>query len=415
MATAQQFRHEDVAAVPRGWKVRTVSHPSGHQVRVAFPPGTRKRGSGKLVSILHPRRENRCRQRNTLLEAIAGGAAAGTAVILAQEGIQKIRKPQNNRGETQKFYQTQQSAVQAAKRLAKKSGNAVYIYTPEGGRRVFVLTEYFETARHFKAAGSEVITVGPPQGNRKNPYPRTDQFRLAERKIDAVLAKRTDLTPGERSRVRSAALGVYQTTMQHGIYHAGAVHEALKSARYYRPNPNGNGASQAAQLYEDFHGRAPSDVLLLQEQLLRAGDYTALGDMGSLWLEPVSGDPSHWPQPTIEFARSDQVKLATDPQGKQLYLVGGNQQLPLEYLERKGLSTDKRFVALGEVFAISYNTVKNFDDFRDLEYAHEFGEQTGERPFAYYDAELARIVLVGGGYFIANVDDALGASPGIVN
>jgi hypothetical protein len=55
---AKQFRHEDIAAVPHGWKVRTVTHESGHRVRVAFPPGRKEKGSGRLVSILHPQREN---------------------------------------------------------------------------------------------------------------------------------------------------------------------------------------------------------------------------------------------------------------------------------------------------------------------------------------------------------------------
>ena len=45
--------HEEIAAVPRGWRVRTVTR-DGHRVRLAFPPGPRRTGSGRLVSILHP-------------------------------------------------------------------------------------------------------------------------------------------------------------------------------------------------------------------------------------------------------------------------------------------------------------------------------------------------------------------------
>lgn len=50
---AERFRHEDREAVPKGWKVRTVK-AGAHRVRVAFPPGRREKGSGRLVSILHP-------------------------------------------------------------------------------------------------------------------------------------------------------------------------------------------------------------------------------------------------------------------------------------------------------------------------------------------------------------------------
>src|SRR5271155_4362462 len=50
---SSRFRHEDVASVPSGWKVRTVKAGS-HRVRVAFPPGRKQKGSGRLVSVLHP-------------------------------------------------------------------------------------------------------------------------------------------------------------------------------------------------------------------------------------------------------------------------------------------------------------------------------------------------------------------------
>src|SRR5271155_977200 len=50
---SSRFRHEDVASVPSGWKVRTVKAGS-HRVRGAFPPGRKQKGSGRLVSVLHP-------------------------------------------------------------------------------------------------------------------------------------------------------------------------------------------------------------------------------------------------------------------------------------------------------------------------------------------------------------------------
>jgi hypothetical protein len=66
---ASRFRHEDVASVPSGWKVRTVAHGS-HRVRIAFPPGRKQKGSGRLVSILHPLKgsnpcSNPCSARST--------------------------------------------------------------------------------------------------------------------------------------------------------------------------------------------------------------------------------------------------------------------------------------------------------------------------------------------------------------
>jgi hypothetical protein len=59
-----RYRHEDVSSVPKGWRVRTVSHEK-HRVRVAFPPGRREKGAGRLVSILHPNGENPCGLRSS--------------------------------------------------------------------------------------------------------------------------------------------------------------------------------------------------------------------------------------------------------------------------------------------------------------------------------------------------------------
>src|SRR6516225_7649634 len=52
--STERFRHEDIASVPAGWKVRTVTTSGGHRVRVAFPPGRRVKGAGRVVGILHP-------------------------------------------------------------------------------------------------------------------------------------------------------------------------------------------------------------------------------------------------------------------------------------------------------------------------------------------------------------------------
>ncbi len=53
-----EFRTEHVQTKPAGWRVRTIVTDTGHELRIGFPPGGRKRGSGRLLQILHPRAEN---------------------------------------------------------------------------------------------------------------------------------------------------------------------------------------------------------------------------------------------------------------------------------------------------------------------------------------------------------------------
>src|SRR5207245_923849 len=56
MPGAAEYRTEHIAETPRGWRVRMKAPgvSSQHLVAIAFPPGRRKKGSGRLVEILHP-------------------------------------------------------------------------------------------------------------------------------------------------------------------------------------------------------------------------------------------------------------------------------------------------------------------------------------------------------------------------
>jgi len=91
------WRITHVAAAPPGWRVRTV-HSGAHELRVAFPPGRRRRGSGKLIEILHPAAEKNCgcRARNPGALVIFGNPEKpnpGELVIFGNEPrAQKIRQ-----------------------------------------------------------------------------------------------------------------------------------------------------------------------------------------------------------------------------------------------------------------------------------------------------------------------------------
>lgn len=187
-------------------------------------------------------------------------------------------------------------------------------------------------------------------------------------------------------------------------------------------NPNGNGAAKgagagaAARGYADFHGRSPKEVLEMTETHLQSGDYYSLGDITGLWLRKVDGDPNGWGRATLEFDKKDHILLAaSDDSNRQLYILGEDCCIPLAALRDLGLDTGKQFIPLGPVYGIGYLTEKKFDGFQTQEYAHRFGDVTGEVPSAFYDKKAHRILLVGGGYSIAPLDGELGASPGIVN
>ncbi len=87
--TPRAYRHEEIAAVPRGFRVRTLVRGK-HRVRVAFPAGRRRKGVGKLISILHPREENPCRMNPAELVIVGAnptGAGRWHGYIVLETGI----------------------------------------------------------------------------------------------------------------------------------------------------------------------------------------------------------------------------------------------------------------------------------------------------------------------------------------
>ena len=338
MATKRKFRHEDIAEVPRGWRVRTKREADGTEVRIAFPPGRRKKGAGKLISILHP-------------------TSNPVSARLQWRGRDK------KTGKWRTLKRKYASESDALRGMPRSLEDIQLVEVGKGG--------------HVR---SGILSRNPSR--KKN--------------IDWATAS-TGLISGA-----GAAIGA-------GI--AGALMSRSKKKKNRR-----NGPDEAARdLYASFHGRAPSEIIELQEEVVRSGDYYALGDMGGLWLHPVKGDPSKWGKADVEFNHKDDVKLAASPENSQLYLIGGNQELPREWLQKLGADLEKQFIPLGTVYGISYITEKAFDGFERSEYAHELGEETGERPTAFYDQRSKRILLAGGHYYIAPDTASLGMSPGIVN
>jgi hypothetical protein len=161
-----------------------------------------------------------------------------------------------------------------------------------------------------------------------------------------------------------------------------------------------NQAQDAKALYQKFHGKAPKEVLELQESAAIRGEYTSLGDLVELVVKSPAGDSLR-----IGF-EGEKVKLASSPNGGQLYFLGGNQALD-GTLSRFKTDATKDLVDLGEAQSIVYRAAKDFTGFKSSDWEHAFGEESGERPSAFYDKLKRRIFLVGGTYRVER--------PGIVD
>lgn len=172
----------------------------------------------------------------------------------------------------------------------------------------------------------------------------------------------------------------------------------LKDKRAKRGNPDAMGEGE--HLYREFHGTDPREIVEMQESDAARHTFTALGDLSQLVINAPAGTVK------IDFSRSDAVKVASAPGATQLYLIGGNQNLD-SAIEQFGSDPRKDFVELGEGKQITYSARKAFDNFQLVDYYHNLGEETGERPILFYDRMKKRIFFVGGRYRVE--------APGIIN
>ena len=188
-----------------------------------------------------------------------------------------------------------------------------------------------------------------------------------------------------------------------------------KVARYRRPHlrprRNPSEEEQAVRLFQGFHGQDPKEIVEKHVSSATRLDYTALGDLVYLKVETPTGKET-------EFNFSgDGVKLAISPDGKQLYCIGGNQNILLCLDED---SKQKDFIDLGDGIEVAYLARKIHGKFQPVEYYHEFGEVDGTLPRLMYDKLRKQIFFIGGNYWVDVNMPAPGTplgkiSPGIEN
>ena len=408
-----QFRHEDVATVPRGWKVRTVTHPSGHRTRLAFPPGPRRKGAGRLISILHPQGEN----------------PAKCVVGSRQSAVSS-----NPRGKIKTREQVEKMQAKAVKFLRDVVGNddkadeieALSLDDYAAKKKITLANPHISQAwdqasGRYRAQVLGMAGIGEPE-------------RLAQLSWKELPKQAKDILTGKAKKNKfdtAREKAAYMAGLSSGSRRLGGALETLRRKRATRlermtgrglgrrnPKPacrnladtrhrrnaaDDQGVSherKAKELYEKFHGKPPKEVLELQESAAIRGDYTALGDLVELVVKSPAGDSLR-----IGF-EGEKVKLASSPNGAQLYFLGGNQALDGN-LARFKTDATKDLVDLGEAQSIVYRAAKDFTGFKSSDWEHEFGEESGERPSAFYDKLKRRIFLVGGTYRVER--------PGIVD
>jgi hypothetical protein len=199
---------------------------------------------------------------------------------------------------------------------------------------------------------------------------------------------------------------------------AARLNAALKRVRR---NPQ----SEADALYESFHGRPSTETIEITDEIHEHEHLATLGKLVEIFVETESSLLAH-----LQFDPTDPPWLASSEDGRQLYIEGGDQELDLAALKMDGDEWRKDRMVIGQ-FAeperrdsrfpqrdkrkhnITYQTKKKFDDFEEVDYQHDLGEQTGVRPILEYEPRNKRLLISGGNYRIEQ--PLFDMSPGIEN
>ncbi len=244
-----------------------------------------------------------------------------------------------------------------------------------------------------KKRGKEVeIYNGGPE--RQNPYGQL--WFEDSRKRNAAWKKLRDAgfrteKFADGNRLREKRVPAYFLT-----YSGSASMSELEQALGVRNPSRRNPEAGAAEKYEEFHGKPSDRIIEIAEEVHEHLNLTELGDLVVLKVRTVTDLDA-----TISFETGKgefPVKLACSEDGKQLFFVGGSQELDLATLEMDCDELIRDSMLIGELYMIHYVTKKAFDKMEETEYFHEFSEEGGPLPVLILDYVNQKISMSGGSY-----------------
>jgi hypothetical protein len=160
---------------------------------------------------------------------------------------------------------------------------------------------------------------------------------------------------------------------------------------HWQPRENN---PSAAALREKFTGAEVAHVRILDEPHMPAGDYAQLGKLLALYVRPRTGGQ-------VQMIEAHNVVLVSDETARQIYFVGGDQDVSAGLRVFGAVDRGAGLFELGEARRIDYRQRKEHVPHPESDsWRHEFGEETGERPVVLYDSRAKRLLLEGGAYEI---------------
>jgi hypothetical protein len=205
---------------------------------------------------------------------------------------------------------------------------------------------------------------------------------------------------------------------------------AAPNGRRLNPEPaEGDGSEeykQAKRIAELFHGRPVKEELTIEDKLVSPDWYAEIGPLAELRIKAFRGYPFRTAKFRFITKGDALIHLLTSPDGRQMYLRGGDQEINLDSM---GMGPESEWfrdmMSIGEVTYFAYLDGKKFHGFKITEYTHKVGsaldwsgtrhiQKTNAKPVMIYDS-LSKTISFAGGQGKVETDDLVeGMSPGIV-
>jgi hypothetical protein len=164
-----------------------------------------------------------------------------------------------------------------------------------------------------------------------------------------------------------------------------------------------NNPETSADLYSDFHGKPSTQEIVYESEEFERTSFAELGTLIEIKVKCRNGSVV-----SINAAAPDSgnleeiVKLASSPDGRQLYFIGGDQSVDVKKFGL-GVKDIRDNMLLGTIEEITYETEKGFHKFQKTQYFHKLGEETGVKPVLAYNPQNETLSVVGGQYVVKDV------------
>jgi hypothetical protein len=241
-----------------------------------------------------------------------------------------------------------------------------------------------ERARSRKRTAYMAAHPGEGASIWSNPAVSGVQYRLAQAVLDGTARSST--------MSKKAAQEIVDQT------------PARLRSEYMKRNPR-TSLNDAAALSESWHGRPAERATDYNEAFRYRGSLTDLGRLQEIAVLETDRKAMLIRFPPVRDKKGKIVytRLASSENGKQLYIVGGDQSLDLGALGIVGEEAEKDLIPIGEVHHVVYVTAKQHLGKADKvrgPYQHVLGENSGVMPILMYDRLNQQCGFAGGNYHI---------------